>query len=99
MWNNETGHPAYERILTELAPDEGRILMLLLRGGPQPTVDVRTGGPVGLVRTAIEVVVVATGWLLGGTLGVVTVLYALTIGPLVHMMLPRFAVAADDPAG
>ena len=33
----------------------------------------RTGGPVGLVRTAIEVVVVATGWLLGGTLGVVTV--------------------------
>jgi uncharacterized membrane protein YczE len=57
------------------------------------------GGPVGLVRTAIEVVVVATGWLLGGTLGVVTVLYALTIGPLVHMLLPRFAVAADDPAG
>ncbi|HJW58056.1 MAG TPA: hypothetical protein VJ931_00355, partial [Actinomycetota bacterium] len=37
-------------------------------------------------------------WLLGGTLGVVTVLYALTIGPLVHMLLPRFAVAADDAA-
>jgi uncharacterized membrane protein YczE len=58
----------------------------------------RTGGPVGLIRTAIEVVVVATGWLLGGTLGVVTVLYALTIGPLVHVLLPRFAVAADDAA-
>jgi uncharacterized membrane protein YczE len=43
-------------------------------------------------------VVVATGWLLGGTLGVVTVLYALTIGPLVHVLLPRFAVAADDAA-
>jgi len=51
VWNNETGHPAYERILTELAPDEGRILMLLLRGGPQPSVDVRTGGPVGAVSS------------------------------------------------
>lgn len=54
----------------------------------------RTGGPLGPIRTAIEVVVVLTGWLLGGTLGVVTVLYALSIGPLVHVLLPRFAVAA-----
>jgi uncharacterized membrane protein YczE len=53
----------------------------------------RTGGPLGPIRTAIEVVVVVTGWLLGGTLGVVTVLYALSIGPLVHLLLPRFAVA------
>jgi hypothetical protein len=51
VWNNETGHPAYERILSELAPDEGRILMLLLHGGPQPSVDVRTGGPVGAVSS------------------------------------------------
>jgi hypothetical protein len=51
VWNNETGHPAYERILSELAPDEGRILMLLLHGGPQPAVDVRTGGPVGAVSS------------------------------------------------
>ena len=51
VWNNETGHPAYERILSELAPDEGRILMLLLRGGPQPSVDVRTGGPIGAVSS------------------------------------------------
>jgi uncharacterized membrane protein YczE len=58
----------------------------------------RTGGPVGLVRTAIEVVVVATGWLLGGTLGVVTVLYALAIGPLVHVLLPRLAVAPAEAA-
>ena len=36
-------HPAYERILEELAPDEGRVLRLLAREGPQPTVDVRTG--------------------------------------------------------
>jgi uncharacterized membrane protein YczE len=54
----------------------------------------RTGGPLGPIRTAIEVIVVLTGWLLGGTLGVVTVLYALSIGPLVHLLLPRFAVAA-----
>ncbi|HEV3495877.1 MAG TPA: hypothetical protein VHA34_05970 [Actinomycetes bacterium] len=52
----------------------------------------RTGGPVGPIRTAIEVVVVVTGWLLGGTLGVVTVLCALSIGPLVHVLLPRLAV-------
>jgi hypothetical protein len=36
-------HPAYERILEELAPDEGRVLRLLAREGPQPTVDVRSG--------------------------------------------------------
>jgi uncharacterized membrane protein YczE len=59
----------------------------------------RTGGPVGPIRTAIEVAVVATGWLLGGTLGVVTVLYALSIGPLVHVLLPRLAVVAPERAG
>lgn len=46
-------HPAYERILSELAPDEGRILRLLLLEGPQPTVDVRTGGPIGLLRSRL----------------------------------------------
>jgi uncharacterized membrane protein YczE len=58
----------------------------------------RTGGPLGPIRTAIEVVVVATGWLLGGTLGVVTVLYALAIGPMVHVLLPRLAVAPPQAA-
>jgi uncharacterized membrane protein YczE len=58
----------------------------------------RTGGSVRVVRTAIEVAVVVTGVLLGGTLGVVTVLYALTIGPLVHALLPRLTVPADAPA-
>ena len=41
-------HPAYERILDELAPDEGRILRLLALEGPQPSVDVRTGGALGV---------------------------------------------------
>jgi hypothetical protein len=41
-YEDET-HPAYERILDALAPDEGRILRLLAVEGPQPSVDVRTG--------------------------------------------------------
>jgi uncharacterized membrane protein YczE len=53
----------------------------------------RTGGSVRLVRTSIEVVVVVTGWLLGGSFGVVTVIYALAIGPLVQPLLPRLTVA------
>jgi len=59
----------------------------------------RTGGPLGPIRTAIEVTVVLTGWLLGGTLGVVTVLYALSIGPLVHLLLPRFALTPPEAVG
>ena len=53
----------------------------------------RTGRSVRLVRTSIEVAVVATGWLLGGTLGLGTVLYAVTIGPLVQVLLPRLSVS------
>jgi uncharacterized membrane protein YczE len=58
----------------------------------------RTGRSVRLVRTSIEVVVVAAGWLLGGTLGVATVLYALAIGPLVQVLLPRLTVAVPEAA-
>jgi uncharacterized membrane protein YczE len=53
----------------------------------------RTGGSIRLVRTSIEATVVLFGWLLGGSLGVATVLYALTIGPLVQILLPRLSVA------
>jgi len=56
----------------------------------------RTGGSVRLVRTAIEVAVVLTGWLLGGTLGVATVVYVFAIGPLVQLFLPRFTVASGQ---
>lgn len=52
----------------------------------------RTGWPVKWVRTAIEVSVVCVGWLLGGSVGVGTVLYALSIGPLVHVFLPMFTI-------
>ena len=50
----------------------------------------RTGLSVRLVRTTIETTVLATGWLLGGTVGVGTVVYAFGIGPLVQLIL-RFA--------
>jgi abortive infection alpha-like protein len=45
---DDSSHPAYERILTELAPDEGRILRLLMLDGPQPSVDVRAANLIGV---------------------------------------------------
>lgn len=51
-----------------------------------------TGRSIRLVRTSIEVAVVATGFLLGGSLGVGTVAYALAIGPLAQFFLRFFAV-------
>src|SRR5690606_13407966 len=74
----------------------------------------RTGRSVRLVRTLIEGGVLASGYLLGGTLGVGTLLYMLLIGPLIQLMLPWFArrrpllqvspatgsqAAPPDPAG
>jgi uncharacterized membrane protein YczE len=55
-----------------------------------------TGASVRLVRTAIEVSVVVTGFLLGGTLGAITVLYALAIGPLTQLFLPLLSVRAAE---
>ncbi|MFJ9805807.1 membrane protein YczE [Streptomyces wuyuanensis] len=54
-----------------------------------------TGRSIRLVRTAIEVAVVATGFLLGGTVGAGTVLYALSIGPLAQLFLRVFAIPSD----
>jgi uncharacterized membrane protein YczE len=58
----------------------------------------RTGGSIRVVRTSIEVAVLAVGAALGGTVGLGTVLYALSIGPLVHVLLPRFTIAQPAPA-
>ncbi|WP_423183338.1 YczE/YyaS/YitT family protein [Arthrobacter sp. NyZ413] len=52
----------------------------------------RTGWSVRLSRTLIEVVVLAVGWMLGGSVGAGTVVYALAIGPIVQLLLPLFAV-------
>ncbi|MEU5913875.1 hypothetical protein [Micromonospora sp. NPDC047527] len=56
------------------------------------------GRSVRLVRTAIEIMVLALGWLLGGTVGVGTLAYALAIGPLTQLFLPLFAVPTADTA-
>ena len=53
----------------------------------------RTGRSVRLVRTSIELGVLVVGALLGGSVGVGTVVYAFSIGPLVHVLLPRLTVA------
>lgn len=57
----------------------------------------RTGRSVRLVRTSLEVGVLSLGWLLGGTVGVGTVLYAVAIGPIVHALLPRLMVTRPAP--
>ena len=51
-----------------------------------------TGRSIRLVRTLLEVAVVVVGLLLGGIIGVGTVLYAVAIGPLTQRMLPWFIV-------
>ncbi len=57
----------------------------------------RTGRSIRLIRTGLELAVVLTGWLLGGTLGIGTLAYALTIGPLVQVFLPRLVVRRSAP--
>lgn len=52
----------------------------------------RTGRSIRLMRTAVEVTVVVTGFVLGGTIGIGTVLYAVSIGPLAQLFLRVFAV-------
>src|SRR5689334_4392463 len=69
------------------------------RLGPGPRDGLMTGLAakglsVRVARTAIEVVVVVAGYLLGGRLGWGTLAYAVLIGPLVQVMLPWFAFRA-----
>jgi uncharacterized membrane protein YczE len=52
----------------------------------------RFGLPIWLVRTAIEGTVLLLGWLLGGSVGLGTVAFALLIGPLVNVALPLFRI-------
>jgi uncharacterized membrane protein YczE len=70
--------------------------------GPGPRDGLMTGlaargHSIRVVRTALEVTVLVTGWLLGGTVGVGTVLYALSIGPLAHVFIPLFARGRPTP--
>lgn len=71
--------------------------------GPGPRDGLMTGlvargvGSIRLVRTTIELSVLGVGWILGGVVGVGTVIYALAIGPLLHLLLPR--VEVRSPVG
>ncbi|MFE3188890.1 YitT family protein [Nocardia sp. NPDC059240] len=48
----------------------------------------RTGKPVWLIRTGLEATVLSVGWILGGSVGVGTLVYAFGIGPLIQLMIP-----------
>ena len=72
--------------------------------GPGPRDGLMTGlaargNSLGAVRTLIELTVLVIGFALGGTAGIGTVAYALCIGPLTHVLLPRLTVNDRGPAG
>jgi uncharacterized membrane protein YczE len=73
------------------------------RFGPGPRDGLMTGyvalrgGSIRAVRTTIELVVMAVGFALGGTIGVGTLVYALAIGPLAHVFVPLFEVPEGTP--
>ncbi|GAB3541875.1 membrane protein [Arthrobacter tecti] len=62
------------------------------RDGLMTGINRRWGWAIWKVRTGIEVSVLALGWVLGGTVGVGTVAFALLVGPLVNITLPRLQV-------
>ncbi|MEU6564143.1 Abi-alpha family protein [Nocardia nova] len=51
----DADHPAFDRILAELAPDEARILRFLYLDGPQPALDIRAGRALSTGTQRIEV--------------------------------------------
>ncbi len=72
--------------------------------GPGPRDGLMTGLAarglsIRIARSAVEVAVLVVGWLLGGTVGLGTVAYALAIGPLAHVFIPLLAIPAPrgDP--
>ena len=64
------------------------------RDGLMTGIHHRWGVRIWIVRTSIEVTVLAIGWILGGTVGVGTVAFALLIGPMVNITIPRLLVPA-----
>lgn len=72
--------------------------------GPGPRDGLMTGLAarglsIRVVRTCIELTVLAVGWLLGGSVGVGTVVYAFAIGPLAHFFIPRLAIDRPRTTG
>lgn len=61
------------------------------RDGLMTGIHSRFGWPIWVARLTVEATVLLAGWMLGGTVGLGTVLFAAGIGPLVHLALPLFA--------
>ncbi len=71
--------------------------------GPGPRDGLMTGiaargHSIRVVRTLIELTVLGIGWLLGGSVGVGTIIYAVAIGPLAHVFIPLFTVGRAAPS-
>jgi uncharacterized membrane protein YczE len=64
------------------------------RDGLMTGASATTGRSIRLIRTLIEITVLTVGWLLGGRVGVGTVLYALTVGPTTQFFMPWFAYSS-----
>ncbi len=98
--------PAHGVVLRVIVMCSGVVLNGIATGayigaglGPGPRDGLMTGlaargHSVRIVRTCIELTVLLSGWLLGGTVGVGTVVYALGIGPIAHVSIPRFEIRA-----
>ena len=67
------------------------------RDGLMTGITRRTGYPLGIVRGVLEVSVVVVGWLLGGTVGIGTLVFAFGIGPLVHLALHHMSLPPVPP--
>lgn len=62
------------------------------RDGLMTGIHERTGWPIWVGRTGVEVVVLAAGWMLGGNVGIGTVLFAVLVGPLCNLTIPWFRI-------
>jgi uncharacterized membrane protein YczE len=104
--------PALESLPVQVAAMVGGVVLMGVGSGlyigaglgPGPRDGLMTGlaargHSVRSVRTALEVTVLVLGWLLGGTVGVGTVVLAVAIGPLVQACLEWFGLPAPEPAG
>jgi len=102
LWLIPIGQPLWLRILcfaiglTVLAAATGLYIGAHFGPGPRDGLMTglhrRTGARIWIVRTALEVTVVAIGWMLGGNVGVGTLAFALLIGPMCQFFMRVFAI-------